>query len=52
MDRESEELESMSPEQGGAEISREKKKARKSFLSGLIFGITVTLLLFTGLYVV
>ena len=51
MDRESEELESMSPEQGDAEISREKKKARKSFLSGLIFGITVTLLLFTGLYV-
>lgn len=51
MDRESEELESISPEQRDTENSREKKKARKSFLSGLVFGIAFTLLLITGLYV-
>lgn len=51
MDKESEELEGVSLEQENAVLDREDRKVRKNFLGGVIFGMLVMLLLFTGVYV-
>lgn len=50
MDKESEELEGMSPEQENAVLDRGDRKARKNFLCGVILGMLVMLLVFTGVY--
>ena len=51
MEKESEEFANMPLETENLNEGGEKKRARKNFFSGTVFGILVMLLLFTGIYV-